>query len=259
MLRVRLLAASLMESREDGAASIEHARVKCRAKPGACLAERRIAHGKREGGAIFGARRIEGAKLLVDRADGGLARRTRADAREALRACAVGNGKDGDVADGSYSEPIVAVRRLVLVLLAAHTRRDEVCRADSLLLGLVLGRGVRLILRHRMILPERCRMCENRLIAQGERSIVRCCICIDCCIRRGGCSARCGRLARWFGRRSARCRRLAVRREWYDNPFGRLLRQFCLCGGWFERRAYWFGQHIARCRRLAHRFGQHIA
>ena len=233
-----------MESREDGAASIEHARVKCRAKLGACLAERRIAHGKRESGAIFGARRIEGAKLLVDRADGGLASRTRTDAREAFRACAVGNGKDGDVADGSYSEPIVAVRRIVLVFLAAHTCRDEVCHADALLLGLVLGRGIRLILRYGMILPERCRMCKNRLIAQGERSIVRI-VRFGHCIRRGSGSVRCGRLARWLGWRSARCRRL--------------LRRFCLCGNWFERRAHWFGQHIARCRRLIHWFGQRIA
>ena len=95
-----------------------------------------------------------------------------------------------------------------------------------------------------MILPERCRMCENRLIAQGERSIVRI-VRFGHCIRRGSGSVRCGRLARWLGWRSARCRRL--------------LRRFCLCGNWFERRAHWFGQHIARCRRLIHWFGQRIA
>ena len=183
--------------------------MKQRAELGARLAERRILHGKREGGALFGARCIALVQLLVDRADGGLRRRTRTDAREALRACAVGDGDDGDVADRCRSEPIVAVRRIVLVLLAAHTRRDEVRRADLLLLGHVLGRGVRLVLRHGMVLPERRRVQEQLLLAQGRRRVIWF-----------------GRAARRFGRDDLR-RRTARRfgrgglRRWAARRFGR--------------------------------------
>ncbi|ANR70283.1 hypothetical protein AXF19_04290 [Selenomonas sp. oral taxon 126] len=172
-IRICRPSAAGVERRLNGGARGAHALVQDADELRARLSERRFLHRQGIGGTQRGICRQQCAQLRVDRADGSLGCRTRTDARETLRPRTVGDGEDGDVPHVHSGKPVVAVRPVMLVLLAAHARRNHIRRADPHLLCHVLGGGIGRVGGHGAVLPECRRMRQQLLVAEARRLCIR--------------------------------------------------------------------------------------